>query len=360
MIPETHRRHIAIVQELSKPGAPLDKDGPHATVNNPAWFRSNGTARPQRRAVHDRLQRIHVGRFPLARQEGRALVLAGPPGAGKGRVAEAVLGAAVDHYVTVDADEFKKLLLHEAVADGSYEAWITPHKVRELQDLGERFYPLELASLVHEESSRLAVAVREDLIATRTNIVIDTVLAHAPSALAMGKRLADAGYDVTVIDVEVPFEVSAQRIELRWHEAMLAAESARADALGGRWVPSTYARALFDTGHGRSRTQDVAAQLAEECAAVLRYERYFTSEAEHVEATRAQRAALPVMEVSKVRAQAGAALVSPRRDTAGARVQEMLDGLAAPSARSKPNESPATSRAVPEPRHSRRPDGMHR
>ena len=36
-------------------------------------------------------------------------MLAGPPGAGKGRVADTVLGADRDHYVNIDADEFKKL-----------------------------------------------------------------------------------------------------------------------------------------------------------------------------------------------------------------------------------------------------------
>src|SRR5699024_4005932 len=61
-----------------------------------------------------------------------------------------------------------KLLLREALADGSYEVWIKPDAVRDLEAQGERFFPLELAALVHEESSMLAAALREDLIANRS------------------------------------------------------------------------------------------------------------------------------------------------------------------------------------------------
>ncbi len=186
-------------------GGVLEKDAPTATINNREWFRSNGSPRPERRALHDQLYAEVRAQFPEARQDARALVLAGPPGAGKGSVAEKVLGEEISQFVNVDADEFKKLLLREAIADGSYESAIKPLEVREMEGTGETFYPLELASLVHTESSRLAAALREDLIAEKTNVVVDTVLGDETSADGLAEQLTRAGYEVTVIDVEVPY-----------------------------------------------------------------------------------------------------------------------------------------------------------
>ncbi|MFT4187351.1 MAG: zeta toxin family protein [Aeromicrobium sp.] len=302
------QRHIGIVQDLSIAGGPLDKDGPHATTRNPAWYRSNGLRKAARRATHERLKKAIVDQSPNARDGSRALVLAGPPGAGKGRVADTVLGADRDHYVNVDADDFKKLLLREAVADGSYESWIKPPEVRDLEAKGERFYPLELASLVHEESSRLARELRSEMIDRGTNIIVDTVLSDPDTAVALGEQLSEAGYQVTVVDVEVPFEVSEERIVQRWQHAMQEAEAGEADALGGRWVPSAYARPLFDTEHGRSKSQDAAARLAESCSCVIRYERHYTSVEEHRASLREGREAQPVREVAKVRMKPGGRL----------------------------------------------------
>jgi hypothetical protein len=226
-----------------------------------------------------------------------------------------VLGEHQRHYVNVDADEFKKLLLREALSDGSYDSWIKPHAVRDLEAQGERFYPLELASLVHEESSRLATIMRKDLIKSGCNVVVDTVLSSEGSAQRLGEQFEAAGYRVTVVDVEVPFEVSAERIVQRWQHAMQEAESGKADALGGRWVPSAYARPLFETEHGRSKSQDVAVRLAEDCSAVVRYERHYTSIEEHRASMRDGRAAKPHREEAKVRDKPGAELMSKRSAT---------------------------------------------
>lgn len=309
MTPEDQRRHIGIVRELSVTGGPLDKNGPNATISNPAWFYpGTGVPRRERRELHERLKQEVRDQVPHAQEGNRALVLAGPPGAGKGRVAGAFLGEAHEQYVNVDADEFKKLLLREAIADGSFESWIKPDAVRAAEAAGEQFYPLELASLVHEESSMLAVQLREDLIATGTNIVVDTVLGNEEKAIGLGQQFTVANYRVAVVDVEVPYEVSESRIVHRWNSAMLEAEAGKADALGGRWVPSTYARPLFATEHGRSKSQDVAETFAEACPVVERYERHFTSWEEHSAALQEDRTAVPTLEVVKVRSKAGGEL----------------------------------------------------
>ncbi len=311
MSPEEQQRHIDLVRELSRTGGSLDKDGPNATKSNPAWFRAGSLPHRERRELHSRLRDEVRAQTPDAAQEGRALVLAGPPGAGKGRVAETILGDQLRGYVNVDADEFKKLLLRQAIADGSYESFIKPAAVRELEEAGEKFYPLELAALVHNESGDLAAALREDLIAEGTNLIVDTVLGNVSSATRLSEQLTQAGYTVTLVDVEVPYEVSEARIRQRWQEAMTQAEAGVADALGGRWVPSSFARPLFETSHGRAASQDVAERFAQTCPVVVRYERYFTSTAEHQESQQAGRPAVPVKEVHRERARAGGPLMSP-------------------------------------------------
>ncbi len=302
MTPEEARRHIDLIRELSKPGGPVTKDAPTASVNNPSWW-VDGELTPQRSRTFRQMLDEAAAKYPDAEAGRRALVLAGPPGAGKGSVADRVLGAAKSSYVNIDADEFKTLLLRQAIADGSYESWIKPPAVRAVEEAGEALYPMELAALVHEESSTLAATQRSRMIRQGMNIVVDTVLGSEASALELGAELQRAGYDVHVVDVEVPFEVSEARIVQRWSEAIAAAESG-SDPLGGRWVPSAYARPLFDTEHGRARSQDIAAQLAAN-PAVTRYERHFTSMEEHQSAIAEGRRAMPTKELDLARMKDG-------------------------------------------------------
>lgn len=67
-----------------------------------------------------------------------------------------------DGWLTVDADDFKTRLLREAIADGSYDRLLKPLGVQARVGAGEPFFPLELSSLVHEESSLLARNLRHE------------------------------------------------------------------------------------------------------------------------------------------------------------------------------------------------------
>ena len=135
-----------------------------------------------------------------------------------------------------------------------------------------RLAPMELAALVHEESSYLAHRFRELAIARGENVVIDGVMANEGKALGLASQLAGAGYDIRVVDVEVPAELSRERILQRWVEQTVSG------GLGGRWVPSEYRESVFDSPDGtRSRSDIAARSVAERNNAVSSYERYFTT-----------------------------------------------------------------------------------
>lgn len=269
--------HRESLRRLSAPGGPLSPSAPTATVRVPAWFGADGRATGARGELHDRLRAEVRAEQPGVAQERRAVVLAGPPGAGKSSALRQVLGDTADAYLTIDPDEFKGRLLRQAIADGSYESVLKPDEVKELEAAGEKFFPMDLAALVHEESSKLARSLRNEAIERGDNLVIDGVLADEDKALALGQQLQRHGYRVEVVDVEVPYEVSLRSIEQRWQQDYVAALEGRSE-LGGRAVPEPYVRDVFDGPDGGSRSQHSAAQLAHACPAVHRY-RVFRAEA---------------------------------------------------------------------------------
>lgn len=271
-IPDELAGRAEVLRELSRDGGPLSPEAPRATINDPEWFRQlpNGELVPtaQRRELHRELLAQFYEENGRGDQGHQAVMLAGPPGAGKGSIRAQVLAEAGERFTVVDPDEFKVLLIRAAVEDGSIQRMMPP----EATERGVELAPMELAALVHEESSMLAGRVRQQAIRHGENIVVDGVLANEAKALRLAGQLACAGYDVQVVDVEVPAEVSRQRIAQRWVEQTKDSE------LGGRWVPSEFRESVFDVrGGANSRCDQAARAVAEQVDGVSRYRRYFTT-----------------------------------------------------------------------------------
>jgi len=293
------------LRSFSGEGGPVAWDAPTSSKRNPRWHGRDGYT-SSRKALHERLLRDSVEEVPELRSERRAIVQAGPPGAGKTSIREHLLGDASKSFLVVDADEFKTRLLREAVADGSYESWIKPAAVREREAAGERFHPMELSSLVHAESADLADRQRRDAIRGGKDIVIDTVLSSDTKARQIMGELERAGYDVQVVDVEVPREVSEERIRTRWREGNELAE--KGEGLGGRWVPSEFGAWVYGDPGGRSRPEANARMVAEESPAVSRYRVYRKT----AEQERADPHAPANLETDMTRATRGGPLVPTR------------------------------------------------
>lgn len=264
-------RHIATLRAMSRDGGPLAAHSPYASVRNPAWFTPSGNPKGERRRLHRELRNEAWAKAGDVALDRRAVVLAGPPGAGRSSIRAVVLGAVNSSYLTLNPDDFKEALIDRAVRDGSLESFFKGPDLRALEASGERLFPMELASLVHEESSMIARRMRNEALERGVNVVIDGVLGKQSSALRLGQDLQMADYEIAVVDVEVPFEVSEQAIRARWqgqHEAALNGDH----DLGGRWVPSAFARDIFDGPDQRSRCEAVASDLARSNPNVTAYQ----------------------------------------------------------------------------------------
>ncbi len=97
------------------------------------------------------------------------------------------------------------------------------------------------------------------------------------AAVELGHQLERAGYRVDVVDVEVPYDVSAARIAQRWRGAYTKALQGDPEYRhGGRWVPEDYARSVYAGEGSRAISQESAERVAHECGNVTSFRRFWT------------------------------------------------------------------------------------
>lgn len=177
----------------------------------------------------DAVQRLYEGARRLAwtdegkvvpdaptRFEKRAVVVLGPPAAGKSTIANPVarkLGA-----VVIDADEAKKILPEYNNGIG--------------------------ANAVHEESSYISNLVEQITIAQGANIVIPKVGGSPDSIRRLITRMRDADYEIDIMDMAVKYGEARRRMYLRFVNT-------------GRLIDPDYVRAV---GDNPSKTYDTLKQ----------------------------------------------------------------------------------------------------
>lgn len=276
-----HRAHL---ERLGVDGGPLTAHSRYATSQNPQWFNvRRGAPLEVRRQLHAQI----LGRFtdarPEVRRDRKAIVLAGPPGAGKSMAQEALITQTrtrPEHWLVINADDFKDELLEQALADGSYDSYLVPDDVRELEAAGERFYPRELAALVHNESSILSKKATNEALKRGDNVIIDGTLGNEKQARMLMDKLVAASYDVMVADVETTQANSEARTMGRWERGYLdagngTAKDPREARLGGRWVPQSFPASLFNAPDGaQSKCAGNAAAVANDYGCVSEYQVY--------------------------------------------------------------------------------------
>lgn len=82
------------MERLGAPGGPLTAQSSTATTQNAEWFNvRRGEPRQDRRRVHNEIVARFIESRPEVRRDRKAIVLAGPPGAGKSTAQAALIKA---------------------------------------------------------------------------------------------------------------------------------------------------------------------------------------------------------------------------------------------------------------------------
>jgi len=138
---------------------------------------------PERRALRAKIARVIYGKG-AKRKERQAVILLGPPGAGKSSIARPMverLGA-----IILDPDDAK-------------------------QHLPEFIEDKTAAGAVHEESAGIFDALIDKALTAGDNAVIPRVGSHEPSIRGLLEKMKAAGYTVHVAHVGVPESESVRR-----------------------------------------------------------------------------------------------------------------------------------------------------
>ncbi|GEM_PF-4633490 len=175
-------------------------------------------------------------------REGCAVLMAGPPGAGKSRgiaMAQEVGALQIDRsrYVTIDADDVKQLLLGMNPPRGPRlpEDRLAPVRAHweclaascGLLPDGKGVLIGEFATLVHRYSTQLADDIRADLLKDRTNVVIegtlqwsaDPALGHEGQGPRLVRELRRAQYSrIDVVAVDASEQLALDGAKRRWAE----------------------------------------------------------------------------------------------------------------------------------------------
>lgn len=214
---------------LAQPGGAHYVDGPNSTMS-----------------MFSEVQRVQRGvsviREYLNLQEGvtldgrAAVATAGPPGAGKTSAAVQA-SFALAGYRDIDADVIKEMLIRRALSEGSFDHLLT----RTLAD-DRPVRPMELASLVHRESTAIADNVQEICLLRGENVLIQGTLAWDEQPRIILERLDASEYnDLVILDVEVDLGTAIERTTERWW----VGRNDPSDPFGGRFVSATVLSELY-------------------------------------------------------------------------------------------------------------------
>lgn len=209
---------------------------------------------PERLAVHDAIIRDLLASYAGVPKERKAIVLAGPPAAGKSTVikihgqqfgvestVDAKGNVTPTNYATVNPDDLKAALTRYAGVPEDYRA----------AGLG----PNETAALLHNESSDLSKRLQSALTIRGHNLIIDgTFAGSTEKQLAKVDRLRADGYTVSGVLVDGDVEQSLAQAGQRHLADRLPTQLDSGGPLQGRYVPLNLIEGQRNTAGAQSAT----------------------------------------------------------------------------------------------------------
>lgn len=240
-------RHLRSLEELTAPGGPIGAAAPTATHLQPQNLLA-GRPSLARARLRKQIIRDFFAQNTRVKRDRQAVIMAGPPGAGKSSAQRQRIPAGeAGYWRVIDPDEFKLRLLRHAIQSGEYEA-LVPERARQLMEGGEEFAPGEFAALVHEESSALAKMAAQQAFDRGERVVVDGVHASPEKIRARIAQLAASGYiAVDIICVDGPREATRARVIGRWADAYAryTAGGGLEEGLRARYVPEHITAGLY-------------------------------------------------------------------------------------------------------------------
>ena len=167
----------------------------------------------------------------------QAIMVGGPPGAGKTTMLAQHEGIRPGEYAIVNTDHFKEELVRRGM-------------VPEVPGLS----PMEASALVHEESAYLHDLAAAELQKRGKNIIFDGTMRHAEITRDRLQQLKRHGYNVGAMFVDVPVEASLEGAESRYRRGLEEYRAGR-NPMGGRHVPRSVILS-GETGPGRTQALD--------------------------------------------------------------------------------------------------------
>lgn len=154
--------------------------------------------------------------------DGKAVFLGGPIGAGKTTTLKDQAGVKLDDYLMVSPDDIKDVLAARGL-------------IPEIPSHPE-ISPLERSTLVQQETLRIALMLAQRAAADKKNVIWDTTLGSTYSTRKRIQDLKDQGYSkISAIIVDAPPKVTAERSAARYLQGLN--DYAQGIGHGGRYVP---------------------------------------------------------------------------------------------------------------------------
>jgi predicted ABC-type ATPase len=278
MTPDEADRRRKQFEGLSGANGPLSSRSPQATVSNRAWYSDNGRPTDERGQLHDRLLAEFEAEAPDVPQGRQAVIIVGPPGAGKSGVRADIMAdtrTRPEQWRHLDPDAFRDRLLDSMNRDGTLSQ-VVPPEAAHLQPT-----PRELSSQTFVESAKLATRAQAQAVARGDNLMIEGTYSEARRLDELVKGLEKKGYDVHIASVEVSPADALERTQERYRvDALMAAEPGAQGqaAMGGRFVPGDSLATHFDE-QGNARATAAAQQVAANRPAVQSIRQYSVSDA---------------------------------------------------------------------------------
>lgn len=173
---------------------------------------------PERRRLHDEILDDIMDRARGVPRDGKAIFAGGLGGAGKSTCLKGHAGVDPGEYVTLNPDDMKEELAK-----------------RDAIPKVEGLSPMEASTLVHEEASFLALSLADRCYQERANVMWDITMSSQKSVLSRVDALSQKGYDMRMVFVDIPPEVSKERAEARHRRGWEAHR--QGEGLGGRYLP---------------------------------------------------------------------------------------------------------------------------